>query len=327
MSHVVCFGELLLRLDAPRYERLVQAATFTPSFTGGEANVAVALAQWGQPAAMVSRVPTHELGDACLNHLRRYGVDVAEVRRGGERLGILFVETGASQRGAKVVYDRQHTSFRTLDPAEFDWPRLLDGAVWFHFSGTAPAIGDNVRQVLLDALRTAKSLVVPVSFDCSFRSTLWTHDEARRVLPPLLEYVDLYFGSQSDLATFFDVTEPGFDGIAVFRQRYGVPTVAFTERTVVETGENRYWGLLATDSEAVQSRVYDIDVVDRIGAGDAFAAGVIRGVLAGQTIAETVEFATAAAVLKHSIPGDLALLSVSEVEALAAGATTGRVQR
>ncbi|MDZ4686880.1 MAG: sugar kinase, partial [Planctomycetaceae bacterium] len=287
----------------------------------------VALSQWGQPAAIVSKVPAHELGQACVNQFRRYGVDTQHVRRGGDRLGLFFVETGASQRGTKVIYDRLHSSFRTLDPAEFDWPTILDGAAWFHFSGTAPALGDNVRRSLTDALAAAKSRRIPVSFDCSYRSTLWSIDEARRVLPPLLESVDVYFGSESDLTTFFDVTKTGRDGIAAFRQRYGIDTVAFTERTVTETGVNRYWGLLARGDEIVESRAYDIDVVDRIGAGDAFAAGVIRGLLRSDPLASTVEFATAAAVLKHSIPGDFALVGVAEVEALVAGAATARVQR
>ncbi|HUQ70922.1 MAG TPA: sugar kinase [Planctomycetaceae bacterium] len=324
---VICFGELLLRLDAPRYERLVQAATLSPTFTGGEANVAVALLQWGQPAAIVSKVPAHELGQACVNQFRRYGVDTQHVQRGGDRLGVFFVETGASQRGSKVIYDRQHSSFRTLDPAEFDWATILDNAAWFHFSGTAPALGGNVRQALADALSAAKSRRIPVSFDCSYRSTLWSIDEARRVLPPLLEFVDVYFGSESDLPTFFDVTVPGRNGISAFQQRYGIDTVALTDRTVTETGVNRYWGLLARGDEVVESRAYDIDVVDRIGAGDAFAAGVIRGLLRGDPLPASVEFATAAAVLKHSIPGDFALVSIAEIAASAANATTGRVQR
>uniref|UniRef100_A0A7C2K304 Sugar kinase n=1 Tax=Schlesneria paludicola TaxID=360056 RepID=A0A7C2K304_9PLAN len=324
---VVCFGELLLRLDAPRQERLLQAATLVPTFTGGEANVAVALSQWGQPAAVASKVPAHELGQACINQLRRYGVDTQHVHRGGDRLGILFVETGASQRGSKVIYDRLHTSFRTLDAAEFDWPAILSNAAWFHFSGTAPALGENVRQTLTAALTQAKSQGVPVSFDCSFRSTLWSVEEARRVLPPLLEFVDVYFGSESDLATFFDITATGREGLEAFQRRYGLDVVAFTERTVTDTGVNRYWGLLARDNEVAESRAYDINVVDRIGAGDAFAAGVIRGLLRNDPLAEIVEFATAAAVLKHTIPGDFALVSLAEVKALAAGTAPGRVQR
>lgn len=327
MSSVLCFGELLLRLDAPPPKRLVQAATLIPTFTGGEANVAVALSHWDIPAAVISKVPAHEIGQACVNQFRHYGVNINHVHRGGERLGILFVETGASQRGSKVIYDRLHTSFRTLDPAEFDWPAILSDAAWFHFSGTAPAIGDNVRGALLNALSQAKALNIPVSFDCSYRSTLWPLDEARRVLPPLLEFVDVYFGSESDLTTFFDIGEPGRAGIAAFQQRYNIETVAFTERVVTDTGVNRYHGLLAKGADVVESRVYDIDVVDRIGAGDAFAAGVIRGLLHEDPLLVIVEFATAAAVLKHSIPGDFALLNAAEVESLVAGAATGRVQR
>lgn len=324
---VITFGELLMRLDAPGERRLVQADSFDVSFTGGEANVAVALAQWGLPARIVSKVPEHELGEACLNHFRRYGADVQNVIRGGERLGILFVEMGASQRGGKVVYDRLQTGFRSLRPGELDWEAILIDAGWFHFTGTAPAVGEHVREVLREGLAAAKRLKVPVSFDCSFRSTLWSEKEAAEVFPSLMEYVDMFIGSSRDAELFFGVTDDGRESLSSLQQKYGLACVAYTERRVEPTGINHYSALVLDGGEFYASPTYAIQVVDRIGAGDAFAAGLIRGRLLGQLSRDTVEFATAAAVLKHSIPGDFALLRVGEIDQLARGGAVGQIRR
>lgn len=327
ISPVVTFGELLLRLDAPDRKRIVQADSLAVSFTGGEANVAVALAQWGLPARIVSRVPDHELGRACVNHFRRYGADVSEVLRGGERLGILFVEPGASQRGSKVIYDRMQTSFRTLQPGDLDWEGILDDAGWLHFTGTAPAVGEGVREVLREGLTAARRKGVPISFDCSFPSSLWSVDEAAQVFPPLMEFVDLFVGSERDAVQFFGIDETGPESLAALRDRYGLQSVAYTQRAVSPTGTHRYSATVLEGDELCRGPEYEIDVVDRIGTGDAFAAGLIRGRLLGHPLSGTVRFATAAAVLAHSIPGDFALLSAEEVERLADGTDVGHVRR
>lgn len=314
---LVAFGELLLRLDAPCWERLVQARSLDVSFTGGEANVAVAIAQWGVNSRIVSRVPVHELGTACINQFRRYGVDTRFVLRGGERLGTLYVETGASQRQSKVIYDRLHTAFRDVDPHEFDWPRVLDGATWFHFTGTAPALGEGVCESLLAGLHEARRRGIPVSFDSSYRSALWSIVEAGEAFRSLMPLVDVFLGSASDARQFFEIDADGESALVRLRDRYNLRCVAFTDRQVRKTGINAYSALVAVGTEIHRSRVHEIDVVDRIGAGDAFAAGIIRGLLQGESLAAMTEQAVAAAVLTHTIPGDFALVSWDEVQALA----------
>lgn len=319
----VHFGELLLRLDTPAPERLVAARTLRPSFTGGEVNVAAALARWGVPAAIVSKVPEHEIGEACLAGVRGLGVDVRHVRRGGERLGLLFVETGAPPRPGRVVYDRWHTSFRAIEPGEFDWGTILADASWFHFTGTAPAAGENVRTVLAEALDVAARLEVPVSMDCGYRRALWTEDEAGRALRELVPRVDVLVGSERDAATFFGVGSSGFEAATELQATHGPRCVAFTRREELEDGRTRYSALVRDGETEYESRVREFPVVDRIGAGDAFAAGLIHGLLRGEPLPSTVEFAVAAAVLTHTVPGDVAHSSLEEVRALAAGESGG----
>jgi 2-dehydro-3-deoxygluconokinase len=322
---VIAFGELLLRLDPPRHERIVQAGSFRASYTGGEANVAVALAGWGVPTRLLSRVPEHALGEACLNHFRRYGVQTDHVVRGGERLGILFVEPGVSQRAPQVIYDRQHSAFRDLRSADVDWDALYAGAGWLHVTGTAPAVGETVRRTLLTAMEQAKMRGLRVSFDCSYRCGLWSLEQAAAVLPPLLEFVDLFLGSESDARQFFGIRATGADCLQEFRERYRLSCVAWTDRTIRPDGVHVYSGIVADAAQTCASRTFEIDVVDRIGAGDAFAAGVIRGLVTGQPLRDTAEFAVAAAVLAQTIPGDFALVTVPEVQRLAdqAGGTHG----
>ncbi len=314
---VVTFGELLLRLDSIDRERLVQAHDFRVSYTGGEANVAVALSSWGIQAAIVSRVPSHDIGQACINHFRRYGVDTTHVVRGGERLGILFVETGAHQRSPLVIYDRQRSAFCSLTSEECDWDAIFHEANWLHFTGTAPAVGGAVRETLFDALRQAKTRGLRVSFDCSYRRALWSVKEAADLLPALLEYVDVFIGSESDARQFLGISQEGEEGLRQLRDQYHLTHVAYTNRTVHPDGTHSYDGLVYDGKQLGRSPVYRLMIVDRIGAGDAFAAGVIRGVMSGHDMQKTTRFATAAAVLAHSIPGDFALVSPEEVERLA----------
>lgn len=323
----VCFGEALMRLDTPGYQRFVQSDSLGVSYTGGEPNVAVALALWGLPSRVVSKVPAHDFGEACINYYRRYGVDTQFMARGGDRLGIFFVENGRSQRGPRVIYDRNGSSFRYVDPTDFDWPAILDDAGWFHFSGTAPALGSRVRTVLYEALRHCRDRGVPVSFDCSYRSALWTVDEARDVLRPLMEYVDVYLGSEQDARQFFDIPATGEDSLRQMRETFRFRSVVYTDRRVEPAGLHRYSATVLLEDELVQTPEYEIDVVDRIGTGDALTAGIIRGCLLGQTPQELTSFAMAAAVLKHSIPGDFALLSLEEVQQFASGQSLAKVRR
>lgn len=318
-ASTIHFGELLLRLDAPIPERLVSARSLRASFTGGEVNVAATLARWGVPSAIVSKVPSHTIGSACLDDVRRHGVDVSAVRRGGERLGVLFVETGVPPRAGSVVYDRLHSSFRDIAPGEFDWDALLQDATWFHFTGTAPAAGAGVRAELTRALEVARSYNVPTSFDCGYRRALWSVEDAGEAFRDLAGRVDVLIGSERDAATFFGIESTGKEALADLQAKFGLRCVAFTSRERRLDGRQRYAAIVRDGTETHSSREHDFAVVDRIGAGDAFAAGLIRGLRDGVPLPETVEFATAAAVLTHTVPGDIAYLEVDEVAELAKG--------
>jgi 2-dehydro-3-deoxygluconokinase len=318
---VVVFGELLLRLDPPISERIVQADTFKARYTGAEANVAVSLANFGVPALVVSKVPEHEIGQACVNYLRRYGVNTDHIARGGERLGVLYVETGFSQRPSKVIYDRGASSIREVRPGEFDWLRILEGTRWFHFSGTAPALGSSVRSVVEEALGAARQLGVTTRCDSNYRSKLWPPEEAGRVLGGLLGRVDVVICGLEDAAKLFGIAAPAAlaadaKACAEFaatrlRERFTCRHVAMTLRSGATASFNRYGGLLCGEEGCSFSREYEIQIVDRVGAGDAFTAGLIYQM----------------ACLKHTIPGDFNLVTVEEIERLIAGGDAGRVRR
>ena len=328
---VVTFGELLLRLDPPGMDRFTQAETFKARYTGAEANVAVSLAGFGADAYAVSKVPEHEIGQACVNYLRRFGVNTDFIIRGGDRLGVLYVETGCSQRPSKVIYDRNHSSIREVRPGEFDWNRILAGKEWFHFSGTAPALGKNVVAVLEEALDAAKRLGITTSCDCNYRSKLWGPEEAGRVLSSLLNRVDVFIGGVEDAEKLFGVSVPENAGAEYAAQRlrelFGFTWVAMTLRSGASASSNHYAGMVCCAQECAFSRDYEIQIVDRVGAGDAFTAGLVFQILSGADAARAVEFAAAAACLKHTIPGDFNLVSAQEVNQLLEGGQAGRVQR
>jgi 2-dehydro-3-deoxygluconokinase len=334
---VVTFGELLLRLDPPPYERLVQADTFKARYTGAEANVAVSLAGFGVDAYAVSKVPEQEIGQACVNFLRRYGVKTDFIARGGDRLGVLYVETGASQRPSKVIYDRNHSAIREVRAGEFDWERILQGKQWFHFSGTAPALGPNVLAVVEEALRAARRSGLKTSCDCNYRSKLWGPRKAGRVLSRLMEHVDVFIGGAEDAEKLFGIAPPrghaddersrAEHAAQKLREHFAFEWVAMTLRSGGSASANGYAGLVYTAQGCCFSRDYEIQIVDRVGAGDAFTAGLIFQILRGADAPRVVEFAAAAACLKHSIPGDFNLVSVEEVEQLLEGGQSGRVQR
>ncbi len=334
---VVTFGELLLRLDPIGMERFVQADSFKARYTGAEANVAVCLAGFGVDAHAVSKVPDHEIGQACINYLRRFGVNTDHIVRGGERLGVLYVETGCSQRPSKVIYDRAHSSIRGVRPGEFDWDRIFAGKHWFHFSGTAPALGGNVVAVLEEALDAAKRLGLTTSCDCNYRSKLWGPEEAGRVLSRLLNRVDVFIGGVEDAHKLFGVEVPeqlreeenaGAEYAARrLLEEFGFSWVAMTLRSGDSASVNRYAGMVCSARGCAFSRDYEIQIVDRVGAGDAFTAGLIYQLLSGADGAQTAEFAAAAACLKHTIPGDFNLATVGEVKQLLEDGQAGRVQR
>lgn len=337
---VVTFGEIMLRLSPPVYQRFVQAESFDVVYGGGEANVAVSLANYGLDSYYVTKVPAHEIGQAAVNSLRRFGVKTDFILRGGDRLGIYFLETGAAQRPSKVIYDRANAAITQVKPGEFDWEHIFEGAKWFHFTGITPALGDNVAEVTLEALKVAKKKGVKVSADLNYRKKLWSPEKANQVMSKLMEYVDVSIGNEEDAEKVFgikaaasDVTtgqlnEEGYREVAKqLADRFGLEKVAITLRESLSASDNNWSALLYDGQNFYRSRTYKIHIVDRVGGGDSFAGGLIYSLLNGKSSAEALEFAVAASCLKHSIFGDFNLVSVAEVETLAQGDASGRVQR
>jgi 2-dehydro-3-deoxygluconokinase len=319
---VVAFGDLLLRLNPPGVERFAQASTFEVRYTGAEANVAAMLASLGVEARAVSRVPQNEIGDACLDYLRGHGIDTRHVARGGDRLAVFYIETGVAQRPSKVIYDRARSSFTELRSEHLDWSAALEGADWLHFSGTAPAAGTGVVATLRAGLKTARANGIRISCDLNYRSRLWSPGEAGRVLSELMPHVDVLIGNEDALSTVF-----GGDPEELL-ERFELSYVATTRRLNLSASANDWSGTLFDGSESQASPVYEIrPIVDRVGAGDSFSAGIIFGLLEGWEPRRCVDFAAAASCLKHSIIGDFNLVSREEIEALAAGDASGRIQR
>ncbi len=339
-KRVVAFGELLLRLTTKDHERFVQAESFDARYTGAEANVAVSLANWGVDTYAVSVVPNHEIGQACINYLRRFGVNTDFILRGGKRLGIVFAEIGASQRPSQLIYDRAHSSFEEVDPAGFHWEEILSGKDWFHFSGTAPARGRNVIRALREAFSVAKRNGLTISCDINYRSRLWTIEEAQRVMSELMEFVDIAILGVEDIVQIFGIPvpetarphllrDPGplSDALTTLCKRFRFSHIAMTLKEETSASVNQLSGLLYDGQKIYRSHSYEIMVVDRIGAGDAFTAGIIYGLLREEPLEWIIEFAVAASCLKHTIPGDFNLVSIDEVRHVMEGKEAGRIQR
>ena len=339
----VTFGEIMLRLSPPGYSRFVQTQSLDVTFGGGEANVAVALANYGLESYFLSKIPKHEIGQACVNHLRRFGVSDRHIVRGGERLGIYFLETGASQRGSKVIYDRAHSAVTTLTPQEVDFDAVFEKARWFHWTGITPALGEQPKQTLIAACKAAKSAGARVSCDLNFRAKLWTEEEAQSVMRPLMEYVDVCIANEEDAekslgftAGTSDVETAELDEEAYFalarqlKKEYDFEAVAITLRESFSASMNGWSAVLHDEKdcrEPQRSDRYEIQLVDRVGGGDSFASGLIAGLLQKDNTQDALEFAVAASCLKQTIPGDFNLVSKDEVEKLAQGSGSGRVER
>ncbi len=340
MAKIVTMGEIMLRLSTPGNERFVQSTSFDVNYGGGEANVAVSLANYHHQALFISKVPAHEIGQAAINSLRKYGVCTDYVARGGARLGIYYLETGSSLRPSKVVYDRAHSSISEASPADFNFESIFRDADWFHWSGITPALSDSAAECLRLACVAAKKAGVTVSCDLNFRQKLWTSEKAQSVMRPLMQYVDVCIGNEEDAEKCLgfkpdaDVEkgETHADGyMDIFRamqREFGFRYVVSTLRESISASHNGWKAMIYDGAEFYQSRHYDITpIVDRVGGGDSFSAGVIHGLLSGMSQADALEFAVAASALKHTIPGDVNLVSLQEVESLVAGNSNGRVQR
>ncbi len=340
MKKTVCFGEIMLRLSPEGYHRFVQAERFDAIYGGGEANVAVSLSNFDTPAAFVTRVPDNAIGQAAVNSLRRYGVDVSGIARGGERLGIYYMEKGASQRPSKVIYDRKYSAISTATPADFDWDALFADADWFHVTGITPALSEQTAAITLQAAKAAKAHGLTVSCDLNFRKNLWTREQAGKTMGELMQYVDVAIANEEDADCVFGIRAAGSDVTGgkldregykdVARQlaeRFGCRAVAITLRQSITASDNRWGAMLYDGKEFCFSKEYPVHIVDRVGGGDSFGAGLIYAMKSGYSTQDTVEFATAASCLKHTIEGDVNYVTVSEVKALAGGDGSGRVQR
>lgn len=337
---VVTLGEIMLRLSTPGFERFVQTDSFDVTYGGGEANVAVALSNYGLNGVFVTKVPDNAIGQAAINHIRRYGVDTQFIARGGKRLGIYFLETGASMRASQVIYDRSGASIADVDESEFDFDKIFDGADWFHTTGITPALSDKAAALTEAALKAAKAKGITTSIDLNYRKKLWTKEKAREIMTRLCQHVDVCIGNEEDADTTLgfksegtDITkgELNLDGYkSVFKQmkeKFRFKYIASTLRESHSASDNGWSALVYDGNEFYHSKQYEVRIVDRVGSGDSFASGFIYGLVTGMPMNEAAEFGVAASAIKHTIPGDLNHATLSDVKELMKGDASGRVQR
>ncbi len=342
MAKVVTFGELMLRLQPYDYLRFVQADSFEATFGGGEANVAVSLANYGLDVDFVTKLPEHAIGQMAVNSLRKYGVGTGKIVRGGDRVGIYYLEKGASQRGSVCIYDRAHSAIAEAERADFDWDAIFEGVDWFHFTGITPALCPNMVAICEDACKAAKAKGVKISCDLNYRGKLWTRAEAREAMTKLCQYVDVCISNEEDAKDVFGIEAENtdinsgkldFEGYkSVARQladKFGFEKVAITLRESISAFDNNWSAMLfdVASDEYCFSKKYKLHIIDRVGGGDSFGGGLIYSLLTGKSTQDAVEYAVAASALKHSIEGDYNFVTVSEVEKLAGGNASGRVQR
>jgi len=338
----VAFGEIMLRLSPPGFERLLQTAQFVATFGGGEANVAVSLAQFGCESHYVTRLPSHAIGDAAVRALRAEGVHTEHILRGGDRIGIYYAEAGASQRASQVIYDRAQSAIATMAPGTVKWAEVFGGAQWFHCTGITPALGADAAACTREALVAAKAAGAQVSMDLNFRKKLWTEAQAQAVMRPLMEFVDVVIANEEDIQSVLGMEVQGADVTAghldldAYRATAGevadtfdVGRVAITLRESHSASDNGWSAVLYEKATGAfhQSQHYEVRLVDRIGGGDSFAGGLIYGLVSGQAADAALRFAVAASALKQTIPGNFNRMSVAEVERLVQGDASGRVQR
>ena len=337
---VITFGEIMLRLAPEGYYRFVQAESYGATYGGGEANVAVSLANYGLDAAFVTKLPAHEIGQAGVNALRKYGVDTSFISRGGDRVGIYYLEKGASQRPSKVIYDRAGSSIATASSEDFDWDKIFEDAQWFHFTGITPALSDNVAKICLEACKAAKERNITISCDLNYRNKLWSKEKAGEVMGELCKYVDVCIANEEDASDVFgikaantdvtkgEVNHEGYKDVAKqLAERFGFSKVAITLRESISANDNNWSAMLYDCKDFYFSKKYKMLIVDRVGGGDSFGGGLIYACIQDFTSQETIEFAVAASCLKHSVEGDFNMVSVDEVKKLAGGDGSGRVQR
>ena len=340
MAKIVTFGELMLRLAPMGYLRFFQNDQFQATFGGGEANVAVSLANYGMDSCYVTKLPKHAIGQGAVDSLRAFGVDTSKIVRGGDRVGIYYLEKGASQRGSVCIYDRANSAIQQAKAEDFDWDDIFEGADWFHFTGITPALGGDMVEICKQACIAAKAKGVKISCDLNNRGKRWTRDEARAAMTELCKYVDVCISNEEDAKDVCGIEaantdiyggkldREGYISVAKkLTERFGFKGVAITLRESKSANDNDWSGMLYTNGEAVFSKKYSMHIVDRVGGGDSFGGGLIYSLMNGFAPQQAIEFAVAASCLKHSIEGDYNLVSVDEVKKLAGGDASGRVQR
>ena len=337
---VVTFGEIMLRLAPNGYYRFFQDDQMQATFGGGEANVAVSLANFGLDSTYITKLPTHAIGQSAVNSLRYFGVDTSKIVRGGERVGIYYLEKGASQRGSVCIYDRKYSSIQQADVNDFDWEDIFKGVDWFHFTGITPALGDNLVKICKKACIEAKKQGVKISCDLNYRGKLWTREQARNAMTELCKYVDVCISNEEDAKDVFGIeaentdiyggklNKDGYKSVAKqLKDKFGFEKVAITLRSSISANDNDWAAMLYDGEDYYFSKEYHLHIVDRVGGGDSFGAGLIYSLVTGKSSKDAIEFAVAASALKHSVEGDFNRITVSEVEKLAGGDGSGRVQR
>ena len=340
VKKVVTLGEIMMRLSTPDFKRFVQSDSFDVTYGGGEANVAAALCNYGLNGTFVSKVPNNALGQSAINHLRRYGVDTQYIARGGNRLGIYFLETGASMRASQVIYDRADASIADVDASEFDFDKIFEGADWFHTTGITPALSDKAAALTEAALKAAKAKGITTSIDLNYRKKLWSKEKAREVMTRLCQYVDVCIGNEEDADTTLGFTSKGtdvtkgelnLDGyndvFKLMKEKFGFKYIATTLRESHSASDNGWSALVYDGTEFYSTKEYEVRIVDRVGSCDSFASGFIYGLVTGMKMSDAAEFGVAASAIKHTIPGDLNHATLSDVKDLVGGDGSGRVQR
>ena len=340
MAKIVTFGEIMLRLAPNGYNRFFQDDQLQATFGGGEANVSVSLANYGMDSIFVTKLPAHAIGQGAVNSLRYFGVDTSKIVRGGDRIGIYYLEKGASQRGSVCIYDRAHSAIQEASPSDFNWDEIFDGADWFHFTGITPALGENLVEICKQACAAAKAKGVKISCDLNYRGKLWTRDEARKAMTELCKYVDVCISNEEDAKDVFGIesentdiyggklNKEGYKSVAKqLADKFGFEKVAITLRTSISANDNDWAAMLYDGENYCFSKEYHLHIVDRVGGGDSFGGGLIYALLSGKDTQAAIDFAVAASALKHSVEGDFNRVSVAEIEKLAGGDGSGRVQR
>lgn len=339
-AKIVSFGEIMLRLNPEGYLRIIQADTFHTSYTGAEANVCVALSRWGCDTNFVTAMPENDISECALMTMKKYGVGVSDVVIKPGRMGLYYLEKGASQRPSKVIYDRKYSSLSNCVSGDFDWDKIMEGADWFHFTGITPPLGEHLPELCREACEAAKRNGAKISIDLNYRKTLWSEERAQQVMQDLIPYADVLFGNEEDAEKCLGIKSAGsnvikgqlnregyIESAKAVAEQYGCKTVVYSLRTSKSASDNIFQGMIYQDGKACFSKAYDMHIVDRVGGGDSFAAAAIYAMIHGYNMERAVEFATAAACLKHSIMQDFDLVSVKEIEDLVGGDGSGRVQR